>query len=149
MLIRVEAAEISNHSEGVVLIRFLPSVGVDVAQAREIIDVVIRISEGKLHGNLADARELLFMTNEARMTMSRQSPSSLSSTGILVASSVQRALSNLYLSVARPTNPTKLFATEAEAVAFIRSHNEAASEHGLRRLSSAPPRAQYEQSNLR
>ncbi len=139
MNVRVEAAEVSNYSEGIVLVRFLPNVGLELSHAEEIIAAVLRVAEDKLHGNLVDARELLFMTNEARARFGRQSPPTLSATAILVGSSVQRTLGNIYLSVARPTNPTKLFSETRDAVSYLREQNERARHLRHRPLSSAPP----------
>ncbi|GEM_PF-1578977 len=120
-MIRVQAAEVHRHSHDIVAIRFLPKVSVEVEHARELIDAVLRIAEGRRHGNLVNVTELMFMSSEAHAVFSKQSPSALSGTAVIISSGVQRVLGNLYLSVARPTNPTKLFTKEQEALVWLRN----------------------------
>lgn len=137
-MMSVQGAEVSRHSEGIVLIRFKPQVGIELEHAEEIIGAVLRVAGDKLHGNLVDATELMFMSTEARQRFGRQSPASLSGTAIVVNSPLQRTLGNLYLTIARPANPTRLFSSISDGVSWIHSLNAEASVKANTR-SSLPP----------
>jgi hypothetical protein len=113
-------AEVSYRPDDTVLVRFLPGVGVEEGDAERVIAEVIRVSGERLHANLVDARDLLFMSNSARTRFAAQSPASPGATGIVINSSVQTMLANLYLNVARPRNPTKVFADETSATIWLR-----------------------------
>ncbi len=137
-MILVEGAEIFRHSEGIVQIRFRPQVGIELNHAEEIIQAVLEVAGGKRHGNLVDATRLMFMSTEARQRFGRQSPHTLTGTAIVVRSTLQRTLGNLYLTVSRPANPTKLFATLSDGVSWLHTRN--AETDGRAKLpSSLPP----------
>lgn len=137
-MVSVQGAEISHHSDGIVLIRFQPQVGIELEHAEQIIEAVVRVAGDRLHGNLVDATELMFMSTEARQRFGRQSPSSLSGTAIVVSSTLQRTLGNLYLTIARPTNPTRLFSSLSDGISWIHGLN-AEARVKLRSRSSLPP----------
>jgi hypothetical protein len=134
-MVQLEAAEVSRHSPGIVLIRFRPNVGVEAHHVPDIVKSVGAASNGNLHGNLVDATHLMFMSSEARQAFGAQSPDSLSGTAIVVTSALQRTMGNLYLSVARPQNPTRIFSSEPDAVAWLRQRNEERLKQGSSTLS--------------
>ena len=137
-MIHVEAAEVSNYREGIILVTFFPGVGVDVSQAEEVIETVLHLARGKRHGNLVDARKLMFITGEARARFARQSPSCLTSTALVVGSAIQKTMGNLYLTVARPKTPTRICSSLEEGVRFITEQNRATVRLPAEELSSAP-----------
>jgi hypothetical protein len=135
-VVKIDGAEIGyDERDDFVVVRFTPEIGIELEHAERIIAGVLEAAAGRLHGNLVDARGLLFMSGEARARFARQSPVALSGTAIVVESKVQRMLANLYLSVARPGNTTRLFDDEVSARKWLAERNHEA----RRRRSSAPP----------
>ena len=105
---------------GVVFIRFRPYAEVEPTHAKEISSAADRISRGKRHANLVDVRGLRYMSKETRDAFARQRSSMVAAIAVLVASSLQQAMGNLYLTVSRPVIPTRLFSSEELAIDWLR-----------------------------
>lgn len=104
-------------------IRFRSGIGVEPDHAEQIIQAAKRVASGARHGNLVDARELTYMSSEARQVFARQDATNVSGIAVLVRSSLQRTMGNVYLSVARPRLRTRLFSDESEATAWLQEQN--------------------------
>ena len=64
------------------------------------------------------------MSKETRDVFARQERSSVSAIALLLESSLQRTLGNLYLNVSHPTIPTRIFTDERLAVLWLREQND-------------------------
>ncbi len=119
-MVETRAAEISTYQEGIVLIRIRDGARLEADEALEIVEATTGMVGREQHGNLVDARGMLYISREARQVLARQDRTSLCGVAILVASTLQRTMANLYLGVARPAVPTRMFGNEHEAVAWLR-----------------------------
>ena len=112
-------------------VKFLLNCDIDIAVAKEIIEKsAMLIQPNEVHANLVDAREMHFLSNEARTLFSRQNNDSLSGVALLVSSVTQRAFANLYLQISRPHIPTVVFTDERLALSWLKQKiNEKHSSH--------------------
>jgi hypothetical protein len=118
-MLTTEAAEISLHSPGVLLIRFRAGIGLEPGHVAPIVSAARRLAGSTVHGNLVDVRGLLYIEQEAREAFAAERSSTLSAIAILLNSPLHRTLTNVYLAVSRPAVPTRMFTDEAEAIRWL------------------------------
>lgn len=118
------AATVSLHEEGIVCIALREGVDIEPRHVDEITAAASSLSQGKRHGNLVDARKLRYLSKETRDVFARQERTSVSAIALLLESSLQRTLGNLYLNVSHPTIPTRIFTDERLAVLWLREQND-------------------------
>jgi len=123
-MVATEAAEISIREPGILLIRFREGIGLEPGHVLPIVSASKRLAGSVVHGNLVDVRGLLYIEQEAREAFAAQRSSSLSGIAILLSSPLHRTLANVYLSVSRPSVPTRMFTAEDDAVVWLRAMNE-------------------------
>jgi hypothetical protein len=118
------AATVSLYEPGIVFIRFREGVDVEPHHAEEIVAAAAQVANGQRHGNIVDVRKLRYMSKQSRDVFARQQRSTVSAVAVVVDSSLQSALGNLYLNVSRPRICTRLFSDEHHAVVWLRQQNE-------------------------
>jgi anti-anti-sigma regulatory factor len=112
-------AELALVTESVLRVRFRPGVSVDAAAAQEIAELGLRMVAGRAHAVLVDARQLAFIDQRARDVLAGQSDPSLVAVALVVESTLQRTMGNIYLAVSRPRRVTRLFTLEGAALRWL------------------------------
>lgn len=107
------------ESDGIVRIRMLPG-DTSQATATEVINAVRDVSGGKRVPVLADIREMKKLSREARKYFGGPKVAIVqSATALLIDSGVSAVIGNFSLQVDRQTLPTRLFTSEAKALAWL------------------------------
>jgi hypothetical protein len=108
--------------EGLLRGEAAPSAEQDLAQAREQAAAQRAFGVSLPRPFLMDIRGARALTREARAFYASQEAAELfSATALLVDSPLSRAIGNFFLGLNRPMMPTRLFTTEAEALAWLRT----------------------------
>lgn len=100
---------------------FLPKQEPDFESAKKAVQVLSEMSaEFPKRGTLIDARELVFLSSQIRQYFGAQKKDNLVALAILISSSVQKTLANLYMKFTKKATPTKVFSDHDEAVAWLK-----------------------------
>ncbi len=102
-----------------IVCQFRNFVRIDEAEAQTIVDEITKLVQYMSFGLLTDARELFFITSEARKIFGAQNHRNIKANAILVASRLQRDMANLYFTFAKPQIKTKMFSSEDEARTWL------------------------------
>jgi hypothetical protein len=95
---------------------------VDLEEAREWVRLTGVASEGKRRPVLVDLGGAKSMSREARLYFGgAESTSVMTATALIVASPLARAIGTFFTGLNKTLVPTKLFADEATATAWLRS----------------------------
>src|ERR1051325_2698067 len=111
-------AQVERTAKGIVITRILPDVQQNLHDAVENIDVSVEACGGKRAPIVVDLRQATPLDAETRHYYTgKQLTDSFTSVAILVpAGAFGRMLGNLYLRVANPGIPSKLFDSEVDAL---------------------------------
>jgi hypothetical protein len=123
-MIETESAQVSLRATDVVLVRLRPDVELEPRHADEIVRAAERLCGSTPHGTLVDVRAVRFISHETRQAFARARGRNVRAVAVLVESSLQRTMGNLYLTVSRPTLPTRLFSAEADAIEWLRAGSD-------------------------
>ncbi len=125
-IIVTEIADLWMDSQQIIHIRFHESQQHGLAEAVEIVRAHNRLADGVRTPVLADLREVKVGANrEARSHyVSDESAEFKSGMAMLVSSSMQRMVGNIFLKLNRPPYPTRLFREETAAVQWLKQLSE-------------------------
>ena len=117
-------ARVERTPEGIVITRVLAEVRQNLSDAIENISVSAEACGGQRAPIIVDIREAMPLDAETRHYYTgKQLTDFFTSIAILVRSGVfGRMMGNLYLRVAKPGVPSKLFDSETEAIQWSSSH---------------------------
>jgi len=112
------------NDEGLVIVRINDGARQALEDAQENLAMAVSETHGTRRPLLVDIRQSLPLDADARHHYSGQTLiESFSALALLVeASPFGRMMGNVYLRVARPGIPTRLFSDEAQAMAWLRPH---------------------------
>ena len=111
---------IKHIGNGIFLYRFEQKADVDIDTAREMVEIGDELGRDFLVcANLVDARKMLFIDSEARKYLASQERNNLAAVAIVINSSIQRTLANLYFRFTVQATPTRLFTDIAEAETWL------------------------------
>jgi hypothetical protein len=115
-------ADISLHPQGCVVTRIHPAVTQSLEQARENLTGTVRMCGGRRLPLLVDISQCRPLEPEVRHFYTGEVlvKSFVALAMVVEASPFGRTMGNIYLQIARPGIPTKLFASEAAAVTWLR-----------------------------
>ena len=101
-----------------------PGSEIQVEDARENTEAVIRLSGGKNFPILVDLRKIKSISKEARdhFSMRNRKPH-VTAIAMLVSSPVSKIIGNFFLGLNKPTVPTRMFTSESDAVEWIRKES--------------------------
>lgn len=121
---RTATAEIHLNAEGVIVVKIDRDARQDLSHARENLAAAIATGTGKKRPLLTDIRHCYPLTTEARRYYSGKILlDSFTSLGILIDASVfGKMMGNVYIQIARPGIPTRLFVDEHEALTWLKGH---------------------------
>ena len=117
----------------IIIGRFRAGAEVTLEDARENVALCRRMNAGRKRPVLVDLRAIKSQTAEARGYLAgREGAEICQAVGLLIGSPLSRVLGNFYLGMNKPMVPTRLFTSEEEAQAWLKSFLPAAG-------SEAPP----------
>jgi len=106
----------------IIIARFRKGAEVTLDDARANVALCLQRNEGRRRPLLVDLREVKSQTAEARAYLAgREGVQVSQAVGLLIGSPVSRVLGNFYLGLNKPSVPTRLFTSEEEAQAWLRS----------------------------
>ena len=115
-------ARYSLGADGIIRSTNLPGARETLADAEENLRVLASLAGGSRRPLLADVRLLRDMNREARVFYGRpEFARVLSASAVVVGSPVTRTLINFILVMYKPRYPIRLFTSETEALAWLRS----------------------------
>jgi hypothetical protein len=117
----VRSQSISLGDDGIVRITMKPGVfELGLADAQEVIQAVGAMCAGVRRPALVDIRELRSMSRDCRKYFAGPETAQVeSAAALLVLSPLTRAIGNFFMGINRTLLPTKLFTSEADAVAWL------------------------------
>lgn len=108
--------------DGIIYIRIRPRIEIDRADAEEGIRAVASLCNGKLRPALVDLSDLKSMTREARLYFAGPETAAVESAAALVIRSpLTKAIGNFFMGLNKPLIPTRLFTSETDALAWLRT----------------------------
>lgn len=92
-----------------------------LADAKENVQALETLSQGRPFRAITDIREMRYQDSEARAYYSHPSHTqSLVAVAILVGSPMSRLIGNFFMGFNKSSTPTRLFTSEAEALAWLK-----------------------------
>ena len=124
MSAETKTARIALNEEGILIVRIKSGARQSLADAIENLAMAVSETRGKRRPLLVDIRQAQPLDTDARHHYSGQTLiERFTALGLLVEGSpFGRMMGNVYLGVARPGIPTRLFADEAQAVDWLKGH---------------------------
>jgi hypothetical protein len=118
----VRSQSISLGDDGIVRTKMQPGVfELDIGDARDVIQAVGSLCGGVPRPALVDLRELRSMSRDCRRYFAGPETARVeAAVALLVISPVARAIGNFFMGLNKPLVPTRLFTSEADAVAWLR-----------------------------
>ena len=113
-------AEIKYVEERILKVRMLPESIIDLTSAKTIVELATNITGKEMHCNLIDIRQMSYISSDAQKHFSNQNNTYVPAIGVLMVSSVQKKLVNLYFSLLNPMIPTRAFDNEHVAMNWLR-----------------------------
>jgi hypothetical protein len=106
----------------IIIARFRAGAEVTVDDARANVALCLQKNAGRRRPLLVDLREVKSQTAEARAYLAGREGIQVSqAVALLTGSPLSRVLGNFYLGLNKPSIPTRLFTSEEEARAWLRS----------------------------
>ncbi len=99
--------------------RFKPNTKLDLRAAKKIISDAVELAGNKTYPILTDIREMPSHSKDVRDYFANEGSESAVANAILVSSSISRILANFFLSINRPTIPTRIFTDTAKAAKWL------------------------------
>ncbi len=114
-----QGATISTEDGKYVLVEFKKGVSIEEKHAIEITEMIANLIGSTSHGNVIDARNLLFLSTSARAHFAAQDSTNVKAVAIIVNSRIQSGFANLYMNFTKRVIETKVFSNLEEAKAWI------------------------------
>jgi hypothetical protein len=116
-----KTADIFLAENGIIIVKIFPQAKQDLPEATENLAAAVQAGNGERRPLLTDIRNCQPLTPEARRYYSgKVLVDSFTRLAILIdASPFGRTMGNVYLQIARPGVPTRLFTSEPEAVEWL------------------------------
>jgi hypothetical protein len=108
--------------EGIVHVKLKPHLVVGFVDAQEAVRAIGQLCGGKRSPVVVDMTELMSMEREARLYFAGAETAQVeAAVAILIRSPLSRAIGNFFMGLNKPLFPTRLFTSEEEAVAWLKS----------------------------
>jgi hypothetical protein len=109
------------EGDGIARMKLKPNMQVNLQDVQASVRAVSELCGGKRCPVLVDMRGLVSMDREARLYLAGEETAKVESAAALViASPLSRAIGNFFLGLNKPLIPTRLFTSEAEALAWLK-----------------------------
>jgi hypothetical protein len=122
----VSPVEVRTHliwlgEDGIIRAKVKPHVKIDLQDAKVCMRVISEVCGGKRTPALIDMTGLVEMDREARLFFAGEETARVeSAAALLINSPVARAVGNFFMGFNKPILPTRLFTSEAEALAWLK-----------------------------
>ena len=111
--------------DGIARSIYFPNAEETLADAKEYIATVVKISKGKRCPLFVDMRNCKSITREAREYYAgEKSAKAVSAAAGLIGSPVSRIIGNFFMRLNKPVLPTKIFTSETEALEWLKGFIE-------------------------
>ena len=119
--IMLQTGRIWLEEDGIVRATYFPKAEETLAEAKEHIAAVVKVSRGNKYPVLVDCRKLKSITREAREYYAgKETANAVSAMAVLMGSPVSRTLGNFFMRLNKPLSPTRLFTSETEALEWLK-----------------------------
>lgn len=109
------------EEDGIVRVKWGAHVRIGLAEAREAMHAISVVCGGKATPAFVDMTEITAIDREARLYFAGEETAKVeSAAALLVGSPLTRAIGNFFMGLNKPLIPTRLFTSEAEALAWLR-----------------------------
>ena len=113
------------EEDGIVRATYFPKAEETLAEAKEHIAAVVKVSRGNKYPVLVDCRKLKSITREAREYYAgKETANAVSAMAVLMGSPVSRTLGNFFMRLNKPISPTRLFTSETEAIKWLKGFRQ-------------------------
>jgi hypothetical protein len=122
----VSPLEVRTHiiwleDDGIVRVKVKPNIQIALQDAQVCIRAVSDVCGGKRHPALIDMRGLVGMDREARLYFAGEETAKVeSAAALIIESPLSKAIGNFFMGLNKPIIPTRLFTSEAEALAWLK-----------------------------
>jgi len=106
--------------DGILRATYLPGVEEVLEDAKQNVAVSTKITKGQPRPLLLDCQEIGSQSRDARTYYTTAKPENFLAVAILINSPMSRMIGNLVLGFNRGPYPTRLFTSEAEAIAWLK-----------------------------
>ena len=109
------------EDDGIVRAIDFPNAEERLADAKENVAAVVKVSKGEKYPVLVDGRNVKSITREARAYYAGgEIANAISAMAVLIGAPVSRMIGNFYLSFSNPKLPAKLFTSETQALEWLK-----------------------------
>ncbi len=109
------------EDDGIVRMKVKPNMQVNLQDVQASVHAVSELCGGKRSPILVDMRGLMSMDREARTFLAGEETAKVeSAAALIIASPLTRAIGNFFMGLNKPLIPTRLFTSEAEALAWLK-----------------------------
>lgn len=120
-VIEIRTQEIWLSDEGIVHAKLKPHVEVDRSDAEEAVRAIGSLCNSKKRPVFVDMTSIKFMSRDARIYFAGPETALVgAAAALLVRSPLAKAIGSFFMGLNRPLLPTRLFTSEAEALAWLR-----------------------------
>lgn len=120
-VIETRTAKIWLGEDGMVRAVLSPNAQVTLADAKEHIEALVKVCEGKKRPILVDMSRTKSLDAEARAYYTvEEGPKIEQATALLVGSPVSKIIGSFALGLNKPVYPTKLFTSEDKAIEWLK-----------------------------
>lgn len=105
--------------DGYLYFIYKPNIHIDLAGAKQIVSDRLKVQGGKPFKVICYIQGIRNMDKAARDYLATEGSKDVIAVALIAESTAQKLMTNFYLSVSRPTVPTKMFSTEEEAKSFL------------------------------
>lgn len=105
--------------------KYKPKTWIDLNAAKQVVGNRLKMSAGRDMLLLADTTDIEYMTREARGYYTTfEGSKEIAACAILISSEISRILGNLFLSINKPSYPSKLFTSKEKAIEWLISFKD-------------------------
>jgi hypothetical protein len=109
------------EGDGIVRLKLKPNVQITLQDVQASVRAVSELCGGKRSPALVDMRGLMSMDREARVFLAGEETAKVeSAAALIIESPLTRAIGNFFMGLNKPLIPTRLFTSEAEALAWLK-----------------------------
>jgi hypothetical protein len=118
--IEVRTQRIWLSDDGIVHAKLKPHIEVDRADAEEAVRAIGSLCNGTKRPVFVDMSEIKFMSRDARTYFAGAETARVeAAAALLIRSPLTKAIGNFFLGLNKPLFPTRLFTSQAEALAWL------------------------------
>lgn len=120
--VEVRSQSIWRDGDGIIRAKVKPGIEIGLEDAREAVRAIAGLCEGIQRPVLVDMSALRAMDRAARLYFAGPETAQVESAAALIVSSpLARAIGNFFMGLNKPLFPTRLFTSEAEALAWLKT----------------------------